>query len=436
MQKIHFVGIGGIGVSALARYYLSEGWSVTGSDIAESEITKDLEKEGVKIHIGHDEANLNEGTNRVVYSVAVEEKNLELQKARKLNLKTSTYAEALAELTKNYFTIAVAGSHGKGTTTSLLALMMIEAGLDPTVIIGTKLKEFGGKNFRKGRDKYLLIEADEYNYSFLNYSPSIAIVTNTDKEHLDVFKNIDGVITAFNTYLKNLSSDATVIVNAEDQYSEIITESVKAKVIHFNMPNGKETWDLQVPGDFNQLNTEAAWQAAKILGIKRSIAEAAAYKYEGAWRRMEEMSPIKNYENATVYSDYAHHPTEIRVTIKAMKDKYPGKLLLVVFQPHQVRRLTASFSDFVSCFEEADELVLLPVYEVAGREVKAGKTSEDLKEAIEKYNESESIRQKVYGLQTFDEALKLIEGQVVIFMGAGSIDGEVRKHFRSKLLPG
>ena len=436
MQKIHFVGIGGIGVSALARYYLSEGWSVTGSDIAESEITKNLEKEGVKIHIGHDEANLNEDTNHVVYSVAVEEKNLELQKARKLNLKTSTYAEALAELTKNHFTIAVAGSHGKGTTTSLLALMMIEAGLDPTVIIGTKLKEFGGKNFRKGTGKYLLIEADEYNYSFLNYSPSITIVTNTDKEHLDVFKNIDGVITAFNTYLKNLSSDATVIVNAEDQYSEIITESVKAKVIHFNMPNGKETWDLQVPGDFNQLNTEAAWQAAKILGIKRSIAEAAAYKYEGAWRRMEEMSPIRDYDNAVIYSDYAHHPTEIRVTIKAMKDKYPGKRLLVIFQPHQVRRLTASFSDFVSCFEEASELVLLPVYEVAGREVKTGKTSEDLKEAIEKYNESESIRQKVYGLQTFDEALKLIEEQVVIFMGAGSIDGEVRKHFRSKLLPG
>ena len=149
---------------------------------------------------------------------------------------------------------------------------------------------------------------------------------------------------------------------------------------------------------------------------------------------MEEMMPLKNYENATIYSDYAHHPTEIRVTIKAIKDKYPNKKLLVIFQPHQVRRLTASFDDFISCFKEADELALLPTYEVVGREVKAGKTSDDIKEAIEKYNYSKGIKQKVYGLQTFDEALKLIEEQVVILMGAGDIDSKARKFFSSKLL--
>ena len=169
MKKIHFVGIGGIGMSALARYYFSEGWGVSGSDLVESEITNNLKKEGIDIKIRHDESHLESDTERVVYSVAVEADNPELQKAKKLNIQTSTYAEALAELTKENFTIAISGSHGKGSTTAMLALIMIEAGLDPTVIIGTRLKEFGGTNFRAGEGKHLLIEADEYDRSFLNY---------------------------------------------------------------------------------------------------------------------------------------------------------------------------------------------------------------------------------------------------------------------------
>jgi len=409
-------------MSALARYYFSKDWKVSGSDLAESEITNNLKKEGVDIKIGHGEDYLEDDVERVIYSVAVGNDNKELQKAKKLNIQISTYAEALAELTKENFTIAISGSHGKGSTTAMLSLIMIEAGLDPTVIIGTRLKEFGGTNFRAGGGKYLLIEADEYDRSFLNYSPNIVAVTNVDREHLDVFKDIDGVVGAFNQYIKNLDKDSTVVLNKNDTNSEKIILGYDGKVVYFE----KGDWDLQVPGEFNQMNAEAAWQVAKVLGVDKDTAAVALKKYNGAWRRMEEIEPIRGYEDAVFYSDYGHHPTEILATTKAIKEKYPDRELLLVYQPHQVKRLEALFDDFAKAFVNVDELVLLPVYEVAGREGEKGKTSEDLANEIK--------QQKAHYLQSFDEALQLIKDQVVIFMGAGDIDKEVRQHFKSKLL--
>ena len=182
------------------------------------------------------------------------------------------------------------------------------------------------------------------------------------------------------------------------------------------------------------MNAEAAWQVAKALGVEKDVAVKALKKYNGAWRRMEEIEPIKGYEGAIFYSDYGHHPTEIIATTKAIKEKYPDKKLLLVFQPHQVKRLEALFDGFVSAFESVDELVLLPVYEVAGREGEQGKTSEDLTETIKERNKKLGTEQGVHYLQSFDEALKLIQEQIVVFMGAGDIDNEVRKHFKSKLL--
>lgn len=417
-------------MSALARYYFSKEWKVSGSDLAESGVTEDLKREGIKINIGHTEEALPGDAEKVIYSVAVEKDNPELQKAEKLNIKTLTYAEGLAELTKENFTIAVSGSHGKGTTTAMLALIMIEAGLDPTVVIGTKLKEFGGSNFRSGESKYLLIEADEYDRSFLNYRPNIAIVTNVDAEHLDIFGDIDGVVGAFNQYLKNLGKDSAVIVNGNDENTEKIILGCEANIVYFE----KGSWDLSVPGEFNKFNAEAAWQAAKLLGVERGVAEVALKKYKGAWRRMEEMEPISGYEKAVFYADYGHHPTEIKVTTKAIKERYPDRKLLLIYQPHQVKRLEALFDEFISAFIDADELVLLPVYEVAGREGETGKTSADLAEAVRDRNSKAGLRQNVHHLQTFEEALKLIQEQVVVFMGAGDIDKEVRKHFHSGLL--
>ncbi len=203
-RRVHFVGIGGIGMSALARYFLSEKWQVSGSDLSPSDITRELQKEGVKFFAGHKAANIYPNIQLIVYNNAIPENNQELHFARELGLACRTYPEVVGELTKTYKTIAIAGSHGKSTTTSMTALILIEAGLDPTVIVGTKLKEFGppagGKNFRKGKSGYLVLEADEWKAAFHHYSPFVATVTNVDAEHLDFYKTFANVKKSFEKF--------------------------------------------------------------------------------------------------------------------------------------------------------------------------------------------------------------------------------------------
>lgn len=425
-MKLHCVGIGGIGISALARYYQAKGWGVSGSDIADSKLIQDLANLGMKVHVGTDASYLPEDTDKVVYSVAVGSDNPELIKAKELGIPTLTYAQALGEVSKEHFTLAVTGSHGKSTTTSLLALMMVEAGLDPTVIVGTQLAEFDGTNFRKGESKYLIIEADDYDKSFLNYQPQVTVVTNVDEEHLDTYKNMEGVVGGFHEYLKQLPDSSTAILNRQDPYTKEIEKDLKCKIVYFNNPEDEFDWPLQVFGDFNQLNAEAAWTVASQVGVSREKAEAAVSKYKGVWRRMEELIPQDESIEGVFYSDYGHHPTEVRATLDALKQKYPDKRLSIIFQPHQARRLTELFDKFTQAFGSADQVILLPVYKVAGREDAGGKTSSDLAAAM---------GDRVEEARDVEEALAKITGAVVVFMGAGDIDQQVRGRFDSKLLP-
>ena len=439
MNKIYFIGIGGIGVSSLARYYLSQGYKVSGSDLVSSEITDSLEKEGIDIFIGQKSKNIRNDLDRVIYSAAVKKDNPELKEARKLKIPSATYAEALGELTKQYITLAISGSHGKSTTTALLSLMMIEAGLDPIVIIGTRLKEFGDSNFRLGKSRYLIIEADEWNNSFHQYKPTIAVITNVDKEHLDTFKNLQGVIKSFNKYLGNIAPQGKVFINAKDKNSLQAIKGISAETFFYNKKSFSK-WPLQVPGEFNQLNAEAAWQIAESLGVSKKEARTAVKKFNGSWRRMELLLPkpaTKLCRRCIYINDYAHHPNEIKAVGKGIKQAYPKKKSVVIFQPHQIERLTNLYSDFKKSFSDFDVVGILPTYEVAGRELKGGKTAKDLFNDLKKKN-------RAYYLQNFEDVLSLIkelrqefkqEKLVVIFMGAGDIDQEVRKHFNSKLLP-
>ena len=435
-EKIHFVGIGGIGVSSLARYYLAKGARLSGSDLVESDLVRELTAEGVIMRIGHHSDNLLRDVSRVIYSAAAKEDNPELKEARRRGLPCMTYAEALGELTKQYITIGVSGAHGKSTTTALLSLMLVHAGLDPTVIIGTRLAEFGGKNVRIGKSRYLVIEADEWNKSFFHYAPQVAVITNVDAEHLDTYKNLAGVIKAFNKYVTGLPKEATVIVNAQDKNTMAAVKGCKRTVIKFNEKNKRTPkWPLEVAGQFNQLNAEAAYRAASVLGVTRKDAAEAVGKFKGSWRRMEQLSPReKNTVSGTFFADYAHHPTEIVATIGAFKAKYRSEKLFVVFQPHQVARLTALFPAFVKSFDDADLVAILPAYQVAGREVVGGKTSEDLYKAIVKLR-GKSAEGTVFYLKNIAESLNLIDKQVVVFMGAGTIDAETRHYFVSQLLP-
>ena len=435
-EKIHFIGIGGIGVSSLARYYLAKGARLSGSDLVESDLVRELTAEGVIMRIGHHSDNVLRDVSRVIYSAAAKEDNPELKEARRRGVPCVTYAEALGELTKQYITIGVSGAHGKSTTTALLSLMLVHAGLDPTVIIGTRLAEFGGKNVRIGKSRYLVIEADEWNKSFFHYAPQIAVITNVDAEHLDTYKNLAGVIKAFNKYVAGLPKEATVIINAQDKNTVQAVKGCKRAIVKFNEKNKRvPKWPLAVVGQFNQLNAEAAYRAASVLGVTRKQAAEAVKTFRGSSRRMEPLAPRDNNKIlGTFFADYAHHPTEIIATTHALKVRYKGQKLFVVFQPHQVARLTALFPAFVTAFSEADRVAIMPAYQVAGREVSHGKSSEDLYKAIVKLR-GKARENTVFYLKNIAESLNLIDKQIVVFMGAGTIDAEVREYFVSQLLP-
>jgi len=441
-RVVHFIGVGGIGVSALARYFLSQGWQVSGSDLARSEIVDELASAGALIFIGHRPTNVPKDVDTVIYSPAVKRNNPELKIARQLGAKIQSYPEALGELTKKYFTIAVSGSHGKSTVTALIGLILAKAGLDPTVIIGTKLREFGNSNFRAGKSKYLVIEADEWNRSFHNYFPKIAVLTNIDKEHLDTYKTFRGVAAGFARYLKNLFKDGVAIFNWGDRelrrLGQRIAKRRTGSAIFYNKSKFKKH-PLQIPGRHNQVNAEAAWQTfgviAKNANLKqnnanlRKIANDVFRNYHGAWRRLEKL-PITNYQLpiTAIYTDYAHHPTEIKATLQALREKYPKERIACVFEPHQQDRLTRLFKDFVHAFDEADTVILMPVYKVAGREdppAGGGKDSFALAQEIKERKAS------VFYAQDFAAAIKALaqnSSGVVVFMSAGDLDSQLRKY--------
>jgi len=300
--------------------------------------------------------------------------------------------------------------------------------MDPTVIIGTKLREFGGKNFRPGKSDFLIIEADEWQRAFLNYHPDIAAITNTDAEHLDTYKNFADVRKTFARYVAQVSAAGALILNKRDKSSKVLARASHAPVVYFSLP--RKRWTLRISGIHNQLNAEVAWMIGKTLGISRTVAARAFASYRGAWRRMEKIR-IKNQElrikGAIVYSDYAHHPTEIKATVQAMKERYPKKKLLIVYQPHQIERLTKLFKDFTNAFSGTDTLYLVPTYQVAGREY-AGKkkTSEDLSRTVSGAHYFRDCAHAFRALATVPD----LKSRVIVFMGAGDIDTKMRRYFK------
>ncbi|MBI2003126.1 MAG: UDP-N-acetylmuramate--L-alanine ligase [Candidatus Wildermuthbacteria bacterium] len=361
-MNVHFVGIGGIGVSALARYYLKKGWRVTGSDGTRSEITDALKREGVRVFIGeHKREHLSSSANLVVYSPAVHADNPELCRAEELKqaggrVDILSYPEALGELTKTHYTIAVAGTHGKSTTTAMLGLLLTKAGLDPTVIVGTMLKEFGFSNFRAGGGKklvrgmpLLVLEADEHFASFLHYSPSMIVLTSIEADHLDYYKNLSNVVRTFGRFISRLPGDGCLVCNGEDENTRRMMSKVQCKIQEYSINKQKEgemlRKILKVPGEHNVANALAALTAARELGVGDEVSFKSLGMYKGAWRRFEifRVSKPKPY---TLVSDYGHHPTEVGVTADAARKKWPKKTIWLVFQPHQYQRTHLLFKDF------------------------------------------------------------------------------------------
>jgi UDP-N-acetylmuramate--alanine ligase len=440
-KSIHFIGIGGIGMSALARYFKASGYAISGSDSARGTITDSLLKERIKVKIGHKKGILPKNdTYLVIYNRAIPADNTELVYAKAQSIPVVPYAKILGYLTEQYRTIAVTGSHGKSTTTSLAGLALIHGGMDPTVLVGTNLKEFQGKNIRIGRSPYLVLEADDFGAAFLDYSPAISVVTNIDKEHMDFYKTFAAVKSAFLKFMERTQDGGALILNRDDKalYSlksrvGLIAKKKKLNVVWYSIKNNASAAALKklkkviaIPGEHNLSNAMAVLELGKLLKIhERKTLEAIA-AYRGAWRRMEYRGKFfapRGTSSALVYDDYAHHPTEIKATLQGFKEKFPRTPVICVFQPHQTKRLEALFKEFISAFTAADILILIPSYNVAGRDESNSKfTANRLASTIAK----KYPHKKIYYLENPKHIKKILtrllpSSAVVVMMGAGDI---------------
>lgn len=423
-MKIHFIGIGGIGVSALAQYYLEKGHTVTGSDLAASEVTESLQKQGISVVIGNMADHIKSDFNMVVYSPAVKQDNPEFLQAQNLGITLKSYPEALGELTKQYITIAVSGSHGKSTTTAMTALVLIKAGIDPTVVVGTRLKEFGNSNFRMGQSEYLVIEACEYDSSFNNYFPKITMITNVDKEHLDYFKTFANVVKTFKEFIMRLPKDGFLVANRDDKNLVKISKGTFTTNYYFSRQ--KEAAQLKkilkVPGKHNVSNALAVLQVARILGIKDTVTFKVLSEFKGTWRRFEVKGGIADRKRIIVVSDYGHHPTEVAATLQAAREKYPKKKIWCIFQPHQHQRTYYLFEDFVKLFRKVNinQIVITDIYDVAGREEKSINKKVDSQLLVKKIARKNIQYMPIANAEKFvKENIK--SGEVLIIMGAGDI---------------
>ena len=417
VKKIHFIGIGGVGVSAIARMARLKGIKVTGSDISMNKMAERIKLIGGKVFIGQKKENLAENTDLVVYSPAVAEDNPELVYARELKIPTYSYPEILGLISKNMYTIAVAGAHGKTTTTSMLAELFIYGNLDPTVVVGGLLKK-QNDNFVLGSSKYFIVEACEYKESFLNLTPDILIILNIDNDHLDYYENIENVQNAFAKLIAKTKE--YIVCDLNDENTDKAIEKAKkindlAQIVDYT----EEEADikLSIPGEHNLKNAKAAMVVADIAGIEEKTALKILKNYIGTWRRFEFMGNTEN--GALLYNDYGHHPTEIKATLKAVKEQYPNNKLIVVFQPHLYSRTKLLLNDFAQSFGLADETIITDIY--AARE-KDDHTihAKDLVEAINK-----KIANARY-ISNFDEIKQYLEqiahkDDIILFLGAGDV---------------
>lgn len=442
-NHVHCIGIGGIGLSALAEIMLERGYTVTGSDMKESDITDHLIEKGAHIYLGHREKNV-EGANLVVYSAAVSNENPELKKANELNIDCVTRAELLGVLMKEYEnSIAISGTHGKTTTTSMVSLVLENAKTDPTILVGGHLAEING-NVKVGQSQYFITEACEYMDSFLSLRPKIEVILNIDSDHLDYFKDIDHIVSSFNKFAQLVPEDGLLIAYDANPFVKSVIKDLDNVVtfgfnegctyyvndIKFNslgMPSfnvnceGKRLCKIQlkVPGEHNILNSLAAFSCCHKIGISVECIASTLENYSGTQRRFDVVGVTDN--NIKIVDDYAHHPTEIKATLSAAC-KMKHNNLWCLFQPHTYTRTIALFDEFSDAFQLADKLVIAEIY--AAREKNIYKiSSKTLVEEIKlKYPDKEAYYFCDFeGMADFVYA-NALPGDLIITMGAGDIN--------------
>lgn len=438
---IHFIGIGGISMSGLAEILLEEHFPVSGSDAKESDLTKHLEENGAKIYIGQRASNITADVELVVYTAAIHPDNPEFACAKEKNIPMLTRAELLGQIMKNYdLPVAVSGTHGKTTTTSMISHILLEADADPTISVGGILPAIHG-NIRVGKSQTFITEACEYTNSFLSFFPKISIILNIDADHLDFFKDLNDIRRSFRLFAQKLPADGTLIINSDIPDYQEITKDLPCGIITYGLKNDAEytaenivfdefahasfdcmqshtclgRFTLSVPGIHNVSNALSAIAFAVKIGLDTDTIQRGLLHFGGTDRRFQYKGKVAG---VTIIDDYAHHPTEIEATLRTAKN-YPHNTTWCVFQPHTYTRTKALMDEFAQALTLADKVVVADIY--AARETdNLGISSADLQNRIaEKGGEA-------YYFSTFDEIEEFllkncIHGDLLITMGAGDV---------------
>jgi UDP-N-acetylmuramate--alanine ligase len=437
---IHFVGIGGIGMSGIAELLLNLGYRVSGSDVKSSDITDRLKTMGGTIFKGHAAENI-KGADVVVVSSAIDPENPEVQSAGQASIPVIPRAEMLAELMRLKYSIAIAGAHGKTSTTSIVASVLAEGGLDPTVVIGGKLKSIGS-NAVLGEGDFIVAEADESDGSFLKYSPTIAVVTNIDNEHLDFYADLDSIKTVFLNFLDRIPFYGLAVLCLDNEPIQDLIPQMKKRYTTYGMTsqadfqirdvesgqqrsrfdiyhhgNKMGVINLNLPGIHNVYNATASIAVGVELNIAFDQIKKALETVEGVQRRLE----IKGESNGiTVIDDYGHHPTEVKVTLETIEENWQNRRKVVVFQPHRYSRTRALFDEFSRAFYQSDVLVVLPIYAASEKKIK-GVNSQKLCEEIKAHGHKEVIFADGFKAALSHLKQTLQPGDVLLTLGAGDV---------------
>ncbi len=423
-KKIYFLGIGGIGMSALAQYLKHEGREVLGADTGFAS-RENLVDAGILVYEGYNASRIDKEIDAVVYTLATASDNPEFLKAKELKIPLFTYAEMLGKVSEDKKTIAISGTHGKTTTTAMVAKILIDAALEPAVIVGSLFKdptvyqkEKRANNFIAGNSNIFVVEACEYRRSFLNLKPHIMVVTNIDMDHLDYYKDLADIESAFVSLVGKMSKGDYLICNKKEQSLQpVIDEADKKNVIVLDYSEIIEKFKMLVPGNHNQQNAKAAFLVGKIFGISDEKIRASLAGFAGTWRRFEYRGELEN--GAKLYDDYGHHPTEIKATLAGARELFPDKNIIAVFQPHLYSRTKLLFSDFAQSFVDVDKVILAPIY-AAREQFDPSISSEILSDEINKTGKTSEV-----GVSLEDIADKLKSSgpdDVIITIGAGDIN--------------
>ena len=422
-KHIHFIGIGGIGISAIAKMFLERGVNVSGSDSSISVLVEELRQMGAQVFVGHEAQNIPRACDLVVYTNAISQDNVELVEAQGRSIKALSYPEVLGEISKEKFTIAISGNAGKTTTTAMLGQVFIDAGLDPTIIVGS-LANFTDRdgqtmrtNFVSGRGQYFIVEADEYKRAFLNLRPKILAINNIEEDHLDYYHDLVDIQNAFREIAGKVPQNGFVVCPAKNKNILPILGSIHATILDYSNVS-LSNYSIPLPGEHNRDNARVVIAVARIIGIDEKLIQASLENFKGAWRRFEYKGETRR--GALVYDDYAHNPQKIKALIAGTKEAFPEKRIIIVFQPHLFSRTEKMHAELVECFSGIDRLLVVPIY--AAREaVNSNITHHALAKAILDNGQVGEVET----MDSLDEVFSAIEsegsGAICLTVGAGNI---------------